>query len=238
MNSRLNKDGFTLVEILVAVALIAAILSMVYGSYFAASKSARLCKAKIAMFQQGHKTLEQMAQQIRCSYAGAIANDANSVESGSQQTRMIPEDSISYFNGNPDAPNGEVLHLVTTNGFFEGKRPTDGLFEVAYKLDKSARVLSLRQGRFVGTAKKVKARDWRPIANNIERLELAFFDGQQWLRSWDFKDKKELPYAVRIEISCEDENYKRYHLATVAHVSCRKNQAGTRTETLVSVDKQ
>lgn len=238
MNNRLDRKGFTLLEIIVAAALIAAILSMVYGSYFATSKSAKTCKARIAMFQQGRTALEQMAQQIRCGYAGKIADDANSGEPGPQQTRMIAEDSISYFTGNPNAPSGEILHLVTTNGFIEGKGPTDGLFEITYKFDKSTSALSLSQEEFVGTAKKVEKRNWRPIANNVTHLELAFFDGQEWLRSWDSKDKKKLPYAVRIEISCEDKDYRRRHYSTVAHVSCRKNRARTQTEMLLSVNKQ
>jgi len=238
MKKKLYKDGFTLVEILVAVALIAAILSMVYGSYFATSKSAQACKARIDMFQQGRKTLEQMAQQIRCSYASTDAKHTDSVSSNSFQMKMIPENYINYFNGNSDAPRGEILHLVTTNGFFEEKVPVDGLFDVTYKFDKSTCVLSLSQIGFVGTAKKLEERNYRPIATNIKRLELTFFDGQQWLHSWDFKDKRKLPYAVRIEIGFEDENYQRCDYSTVVNVSCRKNGAQTRTETLVSINKR
>jgi type II secretion system protein J len=238
MNGKRGKNGFTLVEILVAVALIAAILSMVYGSYFATSRSAQVCQARIAMCHQGRTTLDQMAQQIRCAYAGTMANDADSGESGTQQTRTVPEGSVRFFNGSPNAPNGEILRLVTTNGFDEEKGPTDGLFEITYRFDKSTGVLSLSQGRFIGTAQKAEARNWRPIAENIECLELTFFDGRKWQRSWDFKDKEKLPYAVRIEISYEDDDYKRYEYGTVAYISCRRNRTGTDTETLVSVNKQ
>ena len=237
MKNKLYRDGFTLVEILVAVALITAIFSMVYGSYFATSKSAQACKARIAMFQQGLKTLEQMAQQIRCSYAGTDANHTDSMPSDSYQIKMIPEKNINFFNGSSDAPGGEILHLVTTRGFFKEKVPVDGLFDVIYKLDKSTGVLSFNQEGFVNTFKKRKERNYRPIANNIEHLELKFFDGQQWLLSWDFKDKRRLPYAVRIEIGFEDENYQRCDYCTVANIFCQKNRAQTRTEKLVSINK-
>lgn len=238
MNGKWGKNGFTLVEILVAVALIAAVLSMVYGSYFATSRSAQVCQARIAMSHHARTTLDQMAQQIRCAYAGTMANDADSRESGTQQTRIVPEGSVSFFNGNPNATNGEILRLVTTNGFAEEEGPTNGLFEITYRFDRSTGVLSLSQGRFIGTAKKAEARNWRPVAKNIERLELEFFDGRQWLRRWDFKDKKKLPYAVRIEISYEDRDYQRYDYGTVAYISCRKDRAGTDSETLVSVHKR
>jgi prepilin-type N-terminal cleavage/methylation domain-containing protein len=239
MNNRLNKHGFTLVELLVAVALISAILCMVYGSYFATSKSAQTCKAMITVSQQGRKTLEQMARQIRCSYAGTDADytEAEPIETGSMQTEMIVEDSISYFNGNSLAPRGEILHLVTTNRLIGEKQPADGLFEVTYKFDKRASLLSLSQREFIGSAQKTGERNWQPVAEGVKSMELTFFDGKKWLRSWDFKDKKKLPCAVRIEMSCEDEDRRLYHYATVAYVSCRKNGERIRTEKLVLVNK-
>ncbi len=77
MNNSPGKNGFTLVELLVALAIIVTIVTMVYGSYFATSKSAQVCNAGIAVLQQGRKVLEQMAQQIRCSYADANRVSAN-----------------------------------------------------------------------------------------------------------------------------------------------------------------
>ncbi|OHB84408.1 MAG: hypothetical protein A2Z38_08195 [Planctomycetes bacterium RBG_19FT_COMBO_48_8] len=120
---------------------------------------------------------------------------------------------------------------------FGQKEPTDGLFEVIYKFDKRANLLSLSQREFVGTAQKTEEINWQPVAEGVKSLELTFFDGKKWLRSWDFKDKKILPCAVRIEMSCEDEDRRLYHYATVAYVSCRKNGERTRTEKLVSVNK-
>jgi len=239
MTQKWCKNGFTVVEILVAVALIATILSMVYGSYFATSRSAQVCQARIDMCDQGRTALDQMARQIRCAYAGTMAEDTDSRESGTQQRRIVQEGDASYFNGNPSAPNGEILRFVTTNGFVEAKeKPANGLSEMTYRFDRRAGVLSLSRERFIGTAKKAKARNWRPIAENIERVELEFFDGRQWLRRWDFGDKKNLPYAVRIEIGCEDKDNQRYDYGTVAYISCRKDRAETEIETLVSVNEQ
>jgi type II secretion system protein J len=239
MNSRSGKNGFTLVEILVAVAIIAAILSMVYGSYFATSKSAQACKTRIALSRQGRKVLVQMARQIRCSYVGSAKEYTYPTRPVSQQREKIPEKAISYFNGDADDAGGEILHLVTTNSILGGQAPVDGLFEVTYKFDKSNGTLVFSEERFVNVPQSVvEKKIWQPLAENIECVELAFFDGQQWLPRWDFKEKKKLPYAVKINITCEDENYRQYHYDTVAYVCCRKNQSKkTTSETLVSVNK-
>jgi prepilin-type N-terminal cleavage/methylation domain-containing protein len=242
MKSRYGKNGFTLVEILVAMTIIVAILSMVYGSYFATSKSTRAYKSRIALFQQGRKVLGQMARQIRCSYAATAEKPTPPITLTSipQQRKEIPENVISFFDSDQDNPGGEILHLVTTSGFWGNQDPTNGLFEATYKFDKSKDALFLSQRRFTGVPESaMQKRNWQPVASNIGCLELAFFDGQQWLKNWNFNDKKRLPSAVKLDITCEDENYRQYHYGTTVYVYCRKNLSEkTQTERLVAIKKQ
>ncbi len=238
MSSSSNKDGFTLVEILVAMAIIVTIVSMVYGSYFATSKSTQAYKSKMTLSQQGRKVLGRMARQIRCSYANKAGKDTHQI-SIPQQGNTDPASAINYFNGNSDEPGGEILHLVTTNGLSVGLVPSNGLFEVTYKLDKSRGLLFSSQRRFAPTTKSaIQKKKWQQIAEDIESLKLAFFDGQKWLDKWDFKDKRELPCAVKINITWQDENHRQYQYGTIAYISCRKNQGKeTRTGTLVSINR-
>ncbi len=238
MNSKSVKKGFTLIEILVAVAIIVTIVSMVYGSYFATSKSAQACKRRIAMSQEGRELLGRIAQQIRCSYAGSSKKSTPPAVKGSLKKEVTLENTISYFNGNSGEMGGEILYLVTTNGILEEKTP--GLFEVIYKFDKSTGTLFLSQERFVDAPESlIEKRNWQPLAENIESIELAFSDGRQWLQTWDFKEKKALPYAVKINITCQDENQRQYSYGTTAYICCRKNQGKkTTSERLVSVNKQ
>jgi len=193
MSSRLSKNGFTLVEILVAMAIIVAILSMIYGSYFAISKSTQKYKARMALFQQGRKVLGRMARQIRCSYANSAHKPTDSAQASSRKTKAIAENTISYFNANPDDPAGEILHLVTTSGISYRQDQPYGLLDAAYKFNKTTGTLLLSQTRFVHTPKSgsdgLEKRNWHPVAKNIDRIELTFFDGQKWLPKWDFKQK-------------------------------------------------
>jgi prepilin-type N-terminal cleavage/methylation domain-containing protein len=238
VNSKYVKKGFTLVEILVAVAIIATIVSMVYGSYFATSRSAQVCKKRIAMSQQGRELLGQMAQQIRCSYAGSFKTSTTNIRIGSLKNEEMQEKIINYFAGNSGEMDGEILKLVTTYSILEEQTP--GLFEVTYKFDKRTGTLLLSQERFVDAPDIFfEKKNWQPLAENIENIELAFSDGRQWLNTWDFKEQKKLPYAVKIDITCQDENYQQYHYGTTAHICCRKKQGKKTTPAgLVSVNKQ
>ena len=237
MNGRGEQNGFTLVEILVAVAIIAAIVSMVYGSYFVTSKSAQACKRRIAASQQARELLDRMAQQIRCCYAGSVQKSKPADSTGPLKKEETRENIINYFEGNSGQMGGEILYLVTTNSILEEQAP--GLFEVTYKFDKNTGTFFLSQERFVDGPKSfIEDRNWQTLTENIESVELAFSDGQQWLPAWDFKEKKALPYAVKININCRDENYRQYSFGTTAYICARKKQnIRTTSEILVSVNK-
>jgi len=233
------RPGFTLLELLVAAAMVAAILSMVYGSYFATSRSVEACEAKIALSQDARKVLEQMARQIRCSFAPASANSpdgawssahASAISPGrdeprSGQRQLVPKTTTCYFHGNQDGLSGEILHLVTTHPISWERDWTNGLFDVTYKFDGMRGQLSFSQERFIGTTKGLaQERSWQPILTNVDSVELRFFDGWRWLHKWDYKDKRQLPSAVEINITCANEEYQQCTYSTVAHICCQNNQ--------------
>lgn len=234
MSNRTRKDSFTLVEILVALAIIVTILFILHGSFAATSRSAEACDNTIVPFQYLRQTVERMARQIRCAYAPHSVNtakdtlpfsdtDAKSFDPAQSVSlqRTEPKRRINYLNSNPDIPGGEVLHLVTTNTILSGKVPQNGLFDVVYKFDKTRGVLFVSEQRFIGAATNVgSVKNWQPILTNIVSFELAFFDGQLWLSKWDFNDSKSLPRIVRITVISQDDNHRQCHYTTTAYVNC------------------
>ena len=245
--------AFTLLEILIAVAIIAVIVSMVYGSYFAAARSTEAYDATMEVSEQARQVLVQMARQIRCTYAPQSVHRVEQMQqaSGTLGQSLPPEKLIlrnetlaekvpNYFTGGVDGPAGEVLQLVTTDGSSAGPQLSNGLFEVIYRFDKSSRLLSLSQERFIERLQSPAGhRNWQPVLTGVERFELTFYDGQKWLSKWDFKEKRRPPLATKVEITCEDKNNRRCRLATTAYVPCHKNQGkNMAADTLVSVDEK
>ncbi len=217
--------GFTLIEILVAVTIIATIVSMVYGSYFATAKSADVYKTRMTLSGRTRKVLCRMARQIRCSYIGKATEDTDLAGTDSGSTNTVRKSPVIYFNYEPDAPGSGILYLVTTHKLFCEDGYANGLFDVAYKFDKNIGTLYLSQRRFAGTHEnRIEDRNWRPLLTNVESLGLGFFDGRQWRGKWDFGQQQKLPLAVKIGITCEDENYRQCHYGTIAYVDCSKSQ--------------
>jgi prepilin-type N-terminal cleavage/methylation domain-containing protein len=237
LRSKSAEAGFTLLEILIAVAIIAVIVSMVYGSYFATARSTEAYDATMEVSEQARQALAQMARQIRCAYAPQSVDRGQKLQPASGQIRgttdegarttydILAEKVPDYFTGGVDRPDGEVLEFITTEGSSAGPQLSNGLFEVAYRFDKSSGVLSVSRQRFIERPQSpADHRSWQPVLTGVERLELTFYDGQQWLNKWDFKEKRRPPLVVKIDITCEDRNYRRYRWATTAYVPCHKNQ--------------
>ena len=224
MKTRYQQSGFTLVEILVAAAITLSILSFVYGTYFTISKSTQATRAKLALSQQALKVLTQLTRQIRCSYTNTISDSMYTTKPVSQRKAKRLPNNVDFFSGYADKRSEGILHLITTNKFGMPQNSPEGLFDVTYRFDKSEGLLYLSQQRFVGTAKNsIEKRSWQPIAENIESLKLGFFDGQQWLDNWSFKDRKGLPNAVKIDITFKDETSRAYRYGTVAYVCCNRD---------------
>lgn len=234
------------------MAIIAAIVSMVYGSYFATIRSTEVHEAKMEVAQQMQQVLMQIARQLRCAYvpeslytvqeqassaAGASARQAKPI---SEQEKAVLEDTPNYFSGGADGLSDEVVRFVTTDASSAGVDSANGLFEVAYRFDGSRGLLLVSQCSFVRTLDATPSnRDWQPVLRGVEHFELTFFDGRKWLPKWDFKNKRRLPAAVRIDTTCEDRNDRRCRFMTVAHIPCQKNKGKkTTTDTSLSLGEQ
>jgi type II secretion system protein J len=237
MSRRFYKYGFTLVEVLLAMAIIVTIISIVYGSYFVISQSVKTCKARTALSQEGQKVLGLLARQIRCSYVPAADSSQQLGKEVSEQKTVTLENAKDYFSGGSDASGAATLHFITTNAFSSKQNAAVGLFEVDYKLDGKTGTLLLNHRPFVDTPRSTRENTWQPIAENIASIKLEFFEGHQWLSKWNFKEQEQLPAAVRINITLEDENRREYHCGTVAYVYCGTNQGKARPDVLISADK-
>jgi len=213
MKYRQIKSGFTLVEILVASALVVTIVSIVYGSWFATSRTASAYRNKMALSVRTQAVLEQMTRQLRCAYVpqSPIAEAIDTGPTRAEKFQAIVtqatgrEKPSRYFYGGVDKRKGGFLRFLTTYAAVAGQQFDDRLFEVRYEFDRATNRLCFGRRRFVPTADNGELAAEHVLLNAVESLGVEFYDGRTWLGCWDFAEQHRLPAAVKIELTCQDE---------------------------------
>jgi len=208
--------AFTLIEMLVSLAIVSVIVTMVYGSYAATSRSLGVYSSRMACSEQAHLALRMMARQIRCVYTppttGRTAKD----------TDRAATTTPAAFQAEPGNVRGEILSFATTGGFGQGLDKPLGISRVAYRYDESARTLSICCEP--STHRPDRLRDsgtWRPMLTGVTGIELGFHDGRNWQPRWESKHGGQPPQAVRIALTVTDEQGREHHYATTAPILCR-----------------
>lgn len=226
-----RRRAFTLIEILVAMAIIALIMTMVYGSYAATSRSVEVCTSRMACSERAQLVMRLMARQIRCAYMPPPGPGSASAPTpdGYGGTRPavasaydVPDASSPAFAGDAGEPRGEILCFVTTGGFGLGPDKAAGLSRVRYRYDRSSGTLSVccepslhRRGHHRDSS------PWQPIADGVTDIHLEFHDGRQWQPTWNSRQAGRLPQAVRLALTIVDENGRTHDYRTAVPVACR-----------------
>ncbi len=216
-----RRTGFTLLEMLVALAMIATIVSIVYGSYAATSGSLEVYDSRLSGSQRAQFALRLMSRQVRCAYAPPEPNQAQSTQ---PQGTSTPAGESSLRRSRPvfsaDAQNaqGEVLRFLTTAGLGGDPTAPQRLVHTRYKYDRAAETLSIDKAAGAGQSDVPR---WQLLLDRVKDIELAFHDGRQWQPRWEYDRARQLPRAVRIELTVADEGGRELRLGTTAGIGCR-----------------
>ena len=172
-----SEEGFTLIEILLAVSLIAMMATLVFGSLYVTTSAMEAARAKSSDEQIVRRTLSLMIDELAVSESRATGpwigiND---------QRDGQPADSVAFltmgqFRGADSAKDTELVRIVYTR---EGDRLLRFSRRNLYSL----------------------------TDESIEKVELAtnvrYYDGKSrlWLDEWDSRGKPGTPKAILLELT-------------------------------------
>ena len=191
----MREKGFTLVEILIALAILAVIVTSTFVIFRSSSNSWQKGEKRSERYHNARVAIGKMSTEI----SQAVVN----------------ENKLSKFIGNNEEV-GFVSFVSTAEGIFE-------LVEIEYWLDKDGRFLMRNED--IDPDFDFSTQDNSDIlAENITLLEFSYYDGSTWSEAWNISeieegaegeteeeqeiDESTLPKAVRIKIKVEDKSGK------------------------------
>lgn len=208
-----QNRGFTLVEVMVAAAILALIVSMLYISFASSVKTMEVGTEGGEIYRKAGVVLNRMAQEISCAQPPSEEEDAG------PQYAFIGEDKTEE--GVPQ----DTLTFISTALPLKG--PSRGIKQVGYYIapdpgtDKLSLLMKEDTTPVLGTSPEHVVKGML-LAEGIEGLDFTYYDsqGREWKR-WDTTTPvfaKKLPQLVRISIFFKDNKGELLSLTTMAHI--------------------
>lgn len=208
-----NKNGFTLLEVMIAAAILALIVSMLYIAFASSVKTMEIGMEGGDMYRKAGVVLNRMAQEISC------AQVPTEEEKTGAEYAFIGEDKVE------DKMPQDTLTFISSARPLQG--PLRGIKQVGYYIapdpatDKPC--LFMKENATPDFSNSVdQGTKGMLLAEGIEGLDFTYYDshGGEFKR-WDtttplFAGK--LPQLVRISIFFKDDKGEPLSLTATAHI--------------------
>ncbi len=197
--------GFTLLEVLVAIALASIVLIALYSSFFSVLRGQSDIDRTLERTREVSRFLEIFSKEVQSSF----------FKDGNPRTGFVGEEEDKF---------GRSVSRITTTTFtypaFKTGRPAGDLLAVRYYVDD-------KDGKFV-----LYKDTWNPYADektgvfkaevieDIEGFEILYYNGKDWAKAWDATLDKALPEAVKATLSVKDKGEVK-EFSTVARTMIR-----------------
>ena len=181
--------GFTLIEVLLAL-MICAIVLVVISTVFAGAL--RLQESAAANINQSlpiERAMNQMRRDLK-----------NAVPPGGTLAGPMQSGSLA---GGVDASDG--IQIYTTTGLIRPDQPWAEIQLVTYGLQPSADANAAGKDLVRTVTRDLLStttpdEDEQFLASNVVSLNFSYFDGANWLDTWDDTTETNLPVAVRVNV--------------------------------------
>lgn len=198
------SGGFTLLEVLVALALLAIISAALYSTYFTLVRGRDAATAGMESRRELRTTLDMLRRELSAAYYKKETRADNR-----KFLNFVVEDRD--FFGKP----ASTLSFTTISPPGSGNLPLSDQVEIRYRpLEKEGKIVLSRQARDIHVAAEPLP---YPQMEELEGFLVECHDGGKWVRNWDTDAELNgaLPKAVRVTIRIK-EGEKTVEFATTA----------------------
>jgi general secretion pathway protein J len=199
-DQRESCRGFTLLEVLVALALLAIISAALYGTYFSLMRGRDAAQTRMTERRELSTTLDRLRRELAAVCYRAQSTGSSQPAAGDQQStqlHFVVEDR-DYF-GKP-ASTLDFTALAPPPG---GNLPASDQVRIRYRVvekDGKLSLMRMEKDRYV-TADPLPY----PQLEDLEGfLVECSGDGAQWVKTWDTAINHGLPQYVRVTVRLKE----------------------------------
>lgn len=194
IDARRASQGFTLLELMLALALVAVLLVLLFSAVHTVAQSKAQAEARLDADEEGRALMWTMTRELR----------------GAVYTPMIPSHILLL--GQANKQGGQALDNLTVSTINPGHRRALSAFSaetlVTYTTVPNPQhrgwyelVRSQQSALLLGNS--VATPPGTVLADNVISLHLRYYNGSTWLESWDSTTAPPgqfLPVAVQIDL--------------------------------------
>ena len=189
-----NIHGFTLMEVLIATAILGIVMVIVYGSFVQTRRVIGRTEAAVDGLRGIRAVFSRITNDVGMAFL-STAGDNN---------------DITFFVGTDDYEAGYPNDQIDFTSFSHVRRNSEAKesdqMEVGYYLRKDfegASVLMKREKPRIDVNPMYGGRAYE-LCEDIAGIDFRYLDEGTWLESWDSRVSKKLPEAVEITIIIKD----------------------------------
>lgn len=198
------SKGFTLIEVLVSVALVSVIMLMIWQTTSQTIKAKVRIERRNEVYHNARISVDKMVQDL--SMAFLLAGPAHLGQShGTPRLKTV-------FKGEAEqVAFASLAHLR----LFKGARESDSC-EIGYKLERDPEsrenfILMRRESKWIDD-KPDEGGTWVPLAEKVKKIKFEYYDIRKfdWQSSWgtEAEGAARLPRAVKVSIAFENPDNK------------------------------
>lgn len=210
--SERERNGFTLIEVLIAITILTVIMMVVYQAFTASTDGIRRAEAVDELNSTARVIFLKLMDDINNAYL--TGNNVIFV-GDSKRDKELPQDSLN-------------LTSISNLRMVKDAKETD-LYEIGYKMkedyayQKQEKRLSLfrREKKTIGVEPVLEGGEAYELTDEIAGLRFSYFDGanKKWKDNWDSRSTTtKLPTAVEVEVILFDADKKERAFKTIIDV--------------------
>jgi general secretion pathway protein J len=197
------KRGFTLIEIMLAISVLALVGTMIYGGFSQTALNKARIEQDVNHSRIIHMALERMARELTMAFVSTHVNP-------SLDLRVVDTAFIGSDNGSDDRIDfTSFSHRRLYRNARESDQNEISYFITEHPDEPGVQVLARREQNRIDDDPRRGGKS-QILVENVKEFNLEYFDPllTDWVETWDTEDvlaqPNRLPTQVRIRLSVED----------------------------------